>query len=377
MAALGLTADQVQVISPYTGGGFGQKNSLQMQTVLVAVAARRLQRPLKLVVSRAQIFHDASFRAASRQRVRLGADRSGQMLAAIHEVDAQTSRHDFMPAEFAAVSSRLYGIENFRGHERLVRTDVQTPGYMRAPFEHGACVAVGAYPGLIVPTVARLKVTDDGGVRLSIGGHEMGQGIRTALAAAVARKLAVPPEGVVVLVGDTRIAPQHVTAGSWGTASAVPTASDAAEAMLQALDQLAPGRSSNQTPAQILKSARRPLLEVEVRRKAPGQPDAIYDRLAAGLPCVGGPIFADFVTFSYIAHFIEVRVEPGTRRIRVPRVVSVADCGRVISPRTAASQVRGGVVWGIGATLREVSDVDPRYGGFLNADLAEYVLAAA
>ncbi len=71
---------------------------------------------------------------------------------------------------------------------------------------------------------------------------------------------------------------------------------------------------------------------------------------------------------------MEVRVEPGTRRIRVPRVVSVADCGRVISPRTAASQVRGGVVWGIGATLREASEVDPRYGGFLNADLAEYVL---
>src|SRR4029077_17563149 len=175
-------------------------------------------------------------------------------------------------------------------------------------------------------------------------------------------------------VGDTRIAPQHVTAGSWGTSSAVPTASDAAEAMLQALDQLAPGRSSNQTPAQILKSVGRPLLEVEVRRKAPGQPDAIYDRLAAGLPCVGGPVFADFVTFSYIAHFVEVRVEPGTRRIRVPRVVTVADCGRVISPRTAASEVRGGVVWGIGATLREASEVDPRYGGFLNADLAEYVV---
>src|SRR5882757_1970680 len=148
-------------------------------------------------------------------------------------------------------------------------------------------VAAGAYPGLIVPTVARLTVTDDGSVRLSIGGHEMGQGIRTALAAVVARKLAVPPEGVVVLVGDTRIAPQHVTAGSWGTASAVPTASDAAEAMLQALDQLAPGRSSNQTPAQILKSAGRPLLEVEVRRKAPGQPDAMIG-WQQGFPVSGG-----------------------------------------------------------------------------------------
>ncbi|MER8632730.1 molybdopterin-dependent oxidoreductase [Mesorhizobium opportunistum] len=84
-----------------------------------------------------------------------------------------------------------------------------------------------------------------------------------------------------------------------------------------------------------------------------------------------GPVFPDFVTFSYIAHFVEVRVEAGTRRVRVPRVVSVADCGRVISPRTAASQVRGGVVWGIGATLREASEVDARYGGFLTVLMRE------
>src|SRR5207244_4677455 len=62
------------------------------------------------------------------------------------------------------------------------------------------------------------------------------------------------------------------------------------------------------------------------------------------------------------------------RLIRVPRFGSVANCGLVISPCTAASQVRGGVVWGIGAALREASEVDLRYGGFLNTDLAEYVL---
>ena len=261
VAALGLTPDRVEVISPYVGGGFGQKYAMQMQTVLVAVAARRLGRAVKLVVTRAQIFHDSSFRPAIRHRVRLGADRSGNMLAAIHEVDAQTSRHDLFPAQYAAVSSRLYGIKNFRGRERFVRTDVQTPGYMRAPFEHAACfaleccvdelayslgrdpvalrlandtttdaisklplssrhlaeclrrgaerfgwskrimtpqsmraddgsfigwgVAIGAYPCFIVPAVARLRVTVEGGVFISIGTHEMGQGIRTALAAAV------------------------------------------------------------------------------------------------------------------------------------------------------------------------------------------------
>jgi xanthine dehydrogenase YagR molybdenum-binding subunit len=133
---------------------------------------------------------------------------------------------------------------------------------------------------------------------------------------------------------------------------------------------LTPGR----TPAQILKAASRPSLEVEIKRKGPGQPDQIFGRLVMGLPSIAGPHYPDFVTFSYIAHFVEVRVEPSTRRVRVPRVVSVADCGRVMSPRTAASQVRGGVVWGIGAALREESEVDPRFGGFLNADLAEYVV---
>jgi xanthine dehydrogenase YagR molybdenum-binding subunit len=235
-------------------------------------------------------------------------------------------------------------------------------------------VAIGTYPGMMVPAIARLTVTDDGGVTISVGGHEMGQGIRTALANAVARKLGVPPEQVAAVVGDTRAAPQHLTAGSWGTASAIPTAIDAADALLKALAELTNGDITGRAPAQILKAAGRPSLEVEVRKKAPGQPDAIFGRLRAGLPSIGGPVYGDYVTFSYIAHFVEVRIEPDTRRIRVPRVVSVADCGRVVSPRTAESQVRGGVVWGIGAALREASEVDPRFGGFLNADLAEYVL---
>jgi xanthine dehydrogenase YagR molybdenum-binding subunit len=450
VAALGLTPDRVEVISPYVGGGFGQKYAMQMQTVLVAVAAQRLGRAVKLVVPRTQIFHDSSFRPAIRHRVRLGADRSGNMLAAIHEVDAQTSRHDLFPAQYAAVSSRLYGIKNFRGRERFVRTDVQTPGYMRAPFEHTACfaleccvdelayslgrdpvalrltndtatdaisklplssrhvaeclrrggerfgwgkrimtpqsmraddgsligwgVAIGAYPCFIAPAVARLRVTVEGGVFISIGTHEMGQGIRTALAAAVSSKLGVPAANVVAVIGDTRASPQHMTAGSWGTASAIPAAIAAADAMLEALTKLSPSGPAGRTPAEILKAEGRASLEVEVRTKAPGQPDEVYGRIAAGQLSFAGPVYPEFVTFSYSAHFVEVRVEPTTRRVRIPRVVSVIDCGRVISPRTAAGQVRGGVVWGIGAALREASDVDPRYGGFLNSDLAEYVV---
>jgi xanthine dehydrogenase YagR molybdenum-binding subunit len=447
---LGLDANQVQVIAPYAGGAFGQKNSLQMQTLLAAVAARRLGKPVKLVVPRAQIFHDASFRPRSRHRIRLGADRSGRLVAAIHESDSQTSRHDLFPTLHTDTTGRLHGIPNFRGRERLVRTDVQTPGFMRGPWEHVACfafecavdeiayalnqdpvalrlandtttdpftkqplssrhvaeclrrgaerfgwsqrsmapgsmraddgsligwgVAIGAYPASVVAEIVRLIVTADGDVVIQIGAHEMGQGIRTAIAAVVARKLGVPVDRVRAEIGDTRGVPQHLTAGSWGTASVVPAASAAADAMMKALDELRPSGSPGWTPAQILKAAGRPTVEVETRHKGPGQPDDIYDRLKMGMLAIDGPTYPGFVTFSYIAHFVEVRVEPGTRRIRVPRVVSVVDCGRVVSPRTAESQVRGGVVWGLGASLREASEVDPRYGGFINNDLAEYMV---
>jgi len=66
-----------------------------------------------------------------------------------------------------------------------------------------------------------------------------------------------------------------------------------------------------------------------------------------------------------------------SKMVLVPRVVSIADCGRVVSPRTAESQMRGGVVWGIGTALREETGVDPRYGGWLNNDLADYVVVGS
>lgn len=452
---LGLDAARVRVLSPSLGGGFGQKNSLQSHTALVAIAARMLGRPVKLVMTRAQLFHNASFRPASRHRVRLGADRHGRLLAAIHEIDQQTSRHDLFPSMGTEITSRLYGIDHFLGRERLVRTDVQTPGYMRAPFEHPAAfafesaidemayaldrdpvalrlandaaadpltgkpfssrhvaeclvkgsemfgwarrtmapgsmrapdgsqvgwgVAIGTYKAAMAPAIATVRLRSNGTVRVAVGGHEMGQGMRTAIAVTVARALGAPVAAVEILLGDTTAAPQHLTAGSWGTATALPPVQEAAQRLMDDL-RLHAGAAAGEagvTALALLRASGRLHAEAESRRRAPGQPEQVFGRLTGGLPAAAGPVYPDFVGFSFIAHFVEVRIEPTTRRIRVPRVVSVADCGIVASPRTARSQVEGGVVWGIGAALREVSEVDPRYGGFLNADLAEYVLPVA
>jgi xanthine dehydrogenase YagR molybdenum-binding subunit len=446
---LGIDPGQVQVISPSVGGGFGQKNSLQPHIGPLAIAARRLRRPVKMMLPRTQTFHQGSFRPASRHRLRLGADASGRLLAAIHEVDQQTSRHDLFPAMYTEVSSRMYGISDFRGLQRVVRTDVQTPGYMRAPFEqmaafvmesavdeiayatgqdpvairlandavkdpvtglpfssryvseclrHGAQrfgwaerspeprsmtaddgtligwgVAIGAYPAYTTAAIARLSADATGTVSVAVTGHEMGQGIRTAITCLVADDLGIDPDAMRISVGDTRSAPQYLTAGAWGTTTALP----AVHASLRELRaRLGLPESGAVDLRAAVAAAGVPQVEVEMATAGPGMPaDVATGRLRKSLPAITGPVYPDFVTFSYVAHFVEVRVEPTTCRIRVPRVVSVVDCGRVASPVTAASQVRGGVIWGISAALREQSLVDTRYGGFLNSTFEEYPIA--
>lgn len=451
---LGLDPALIEVISPYLGGGFGQKNSLQPHTSLIALAARQLGRPVKIVVPRTQIFHDASFRPASRHRIRLGGDRSGRMVAAIHETVHQTSRHDVFASDYAGITSALYGWEHFRSREEAVGLDTQTPGYMRTPFEHvaafaleaavdefasaagldpiavrlandtmiepisglpfssrhaAAClergaelfgwsartpepgsmvaedgspigwgVALGAYPSSTSAAIARLRLSAAGDATVSVTGHEMGQGIRSAIATIVSDTLLIPAERVEVVIGDTRAIAQALTAGAWGTGTAIPAVRQALDDLLAQIRGFDPEPASARPPHEVLRATDRENLEVESRHQAPLPPDeppeAGFEALATGHPSPVGPIYPEFATFSYIAHFVEVRVEPATRRVRVPRLVSVVDCGRVVSPVTAASQVRGGVVWGIGAALRERSEVDPRYGGFLNADIAEYVI---
>ena len=235
-------------------------------------------------------------------------------------------------------------------------------------------VASGIYPAAVTPAIATLRIGADGSTRFATSGHEMGQGIRTAIAAVLLDELQADPAKLDIRIGDTSAAPQHLTAGSWGTFSSVPVAAEAVTRMRAAVAELLAGREVPGNLHRQLAAVRRPYLEVEVQHLGPGQKPAALDALRAGGYAIAGPDYPGFTTMSHIAHFVEVRVEPSTRRVRLARTVSIADCGRVVSPRTAASQVIGGVVWAFGAALREVAEVDPRFGGVLNNDLADYVV---
>jgi xanthine dehydrogenase YagR molybdenum-binding subunit len=132
---LGLDPDAVEVTNPYVGGAFGSKGSVTQRTALVAIAAKRLNRPVKLVVTREQGFTTATYRAETHHRVRLGADRDGRITALIHEGWELTSRPDAYLVAGTSASTRMYAAQNIDSKVYIVHADRNTPGFMRSPPE--------------------------------------------------------------------------------------------------------------------------------------------------------------------------------------------------------------------------------------------------
>jgi xanthine dehydrogenase YagR molybdenum-binding subunit len=207
----------------------------------------------------------------------------------------------------------------------------------------------------------------------------MGQGIRTAIAIVAAEELGIEADAVTVRVGDTAIAPQHVTAGASGAVTSLPPVRLAVRDLRAQIDRLATMHGNSRVePSGYARLMQRAGLNELVGRGQELGPQAkpdVLQKIQQGSIAFTGPEFPDFVAFSYIAHFAEVRIDPRLPTPHVARYVSVIDCGRVISRRTAMSQAYGGIIWGIESALSEASEVDPRYGGFLNSNLAEYAMA--
>ncbi|HET6390417.1 xanthine dehydrogenase family protein molybdopterin-binding subunit [Hyphomicrobium sp.] len=132
---LQLDPKNVRVVSPYVGGAFGSKGPMTPRTAIVAVAARRLNRPVRCVVTRMQGFTTTTFRAETKHRLRLGASRDGKFLAFSHEGTELTSRIDNYVVGGVDTTSRMYAYGAVASKVELVKADRQTPGYMRSPPE--------------------------------------------------------------------------------------------------------------------------------------------------------------------------------------------------------------------------------------------------
>ncbi|MEA5598857.1 xanthine dehydrogenase family protein molybdopterin-binding subunit [Rivularia sp. UHCC 0363] len=131
----GIPLENVQVISRFIGGGFGCKGPVRGHVVLAAIAAQRVKRPVKLALSRQQMFTSVGYRPRSLQRIRLGATKDGKLTAVGHEITTQTNIDKEFVEHVGAATNMIYNASNVLVTHRAVPLNVITPTIMRAPGE--------------------------------------------------------------------------------------------------------------------------------------------------------------------------------------------------------------------------------------------------
>jgi xanthine dehydrogenase YagR molybdenum-binding subunit len=160
---LGIKEENVRVVSPYLGGGFGSKGTTWSHVTLAALAARQVQRPVKLAVERPQMFGMVGHRSETRQTLAAAARRDGTLTALSNDTVSTTSSFEEFIETASLPARMLYAVANNSTSQKLVRTDLGTPSYMRAPGESVGTYALEcamdelAYELKIDPLAFRLK----------------------------------------------------------------------------------------------------------------------------------------------------------------------------------------------------------------------------
>jgi xanthine dehydrogenase YagR molybdenum-binding subunit len=141
-AIFGIPPEHVQVICPFIGGAFGTSLRTWPHVTLAAIAARQVGRPVKLVLTRKQMFFATGHRPRSLQRVALGSAADGQLAAIVHEGSGETSRYEEFIEALTQPSTYLYSCQNVRTRYRLRPLDIGTPNHMRGPGEASGVFAL-------------------------------------------------------------------------------------------------------------------------------------------------------------------------------------------------------------------------------------------
>jgi xanthine dehydrogenase YagR molybdenum-binding subunit len=242
----------------------------------------------------------------------------------------------------------------------------------------GMGYATATYPANRSAASARARLTSDGTVVIQCGTQDLGTGMYTIMTQIAADTLGLPMERVRFELGDSQFPEAPVSGGSQSTASVAPAVQSAARALRDKLIALAIADENspvfNAPAGDVVIEAGRLGLRSTTRREAIAATVARNGggEISADASAKPGEEAKQYSLHSFGAVFVEVRIDPDLRVIRVPRVVGRYSVGRLMNAKTGLSQLMGGVVWGIGMGLMEESVLDTRDGRIVNANLAEY-----
>jgi len=279
------------------------------------------------------------------------------------------------------------------------KRDAQPKSMSEGDWLIGYGCAATCYPTQMAPAAARVRLQRDGRARIEIAGHEIGNGAYTVIAQAAAEKLDIPVEKVTVALGDSDLPPAPVAGGSNSTASTCSAVMMVCDQIRQRLfkailpadsliDKAKETVGLGQTQVTQAAKSDRPLdletafdalgvsmVEEYGEWKPDGAPLDSFRAMHNGkMRMVGGSEMKDRIAFAFGAEFVEVRVNRWTQEIRVPRLLGVFAAGRIMNPRTARSQLMGGLIWGMSSALLEATELDERHARYVNDNLADYLM---
>lgn len=456
----GLPKENVRVITKFLGSGFGGKLWPWTHCPLAAAAARQLDKPVKLVVSRKMMFQTVGHRPRTQQRIRLGATADGKLVSLQQDYVYHKAILDAYHEDCGEATAFQYSVPNLRVTFGRAKRNVGSPTAMRGPgavpglyaaesamneladqlkidpvklrvinepkideslgipfssrhllecFELGAekfgwskrTPEVGSMKreGLALgwgmagctwiaarfPAEASVQLRDDGTARVACGTQDIGTGTYTILAQLTSQKTGIPLNRIEVVLGDTSLPAGPISGGSMVTGSVVPAvfaAADNAIASLLAIAATTPGSPfEKRQPGDLAMESGQVFVKADGAAGGVPFADVLRRanlRLATGSgkseSTFGNPK-PKFSTHSFGCHFVEVTWQPEIARLRVSRVVTVIDAGRILNPLAGRNQIEGAVVMGIGMALFEHTSYDPQNGAPINSNLADYVMA--
>ncbi|MEP6900376.1 MAG: xanthine dehydrogenase family protein molybdopterin-binding subunit [Actinomycetota bacterium] len=428
-----LKPENVRVITPHIGGGFGSKGSAWGHVVLAAIAAQVVKRPVKLALTRQMMFNSVGLRQKNVQRMRIGADANGKLIALAHE----TTTHCAIKEEFVEpcgdVSEHLYEVPNSRVTYRVAAMNIITPTYTRGPGKSTGSFALEsaidelAYKLKIDPIEFRLKnepPKDPSSGKpwssrsvvecLRKGAEVFGwkqrkpeprsnvQGnylIGYGVACGVYPARQTPTSAIVKLMrgkADEVSATIELAASDLGTGTHTILAQTAAETLDLPIEKISVRIGDSALPPAagsvgsigaasfsnaVYEGCLKALSELQAKtnRQWFAAPTVYQLMEAANLNEFQTRVDAKppaeaekYSSNSFNANFAEVAVNAATGMTRVRRYVSALGGGRILNPKTAHSQIIGGGIWGIGMALTEESLIDPRWGNFVTRSFADY-----
>jgi xanthine dehydrogenase YagR molybdenum-binding subunit len=425
--AFKIPPENVQVTSPFVGGAFGAALRTWPHEIAAVLAAKALNKPVKLVLSRADMFTSVGYRPHTWQKVGIGATADGKLMGITHEATGQTSTYEDFTEGVVNISQLMYACPNVNTKYRIVSLNVNVPTPMRGPGEATGAFALESamdelsYALNIDPIELRLKNyadTDPTNNKpysskflsdaYKLGADKIGWSERSQKPGTVTQNGWLAGYGMAagmfgahrssatvtarMMADGTLILQTAVTDIGPGTGTAMVTV--ASETMGIPADKIrfdmgdsslppSPTQGGSQVMSTVGSAVHDACVALKEKFKTlAGNTNAAnytqvlkqqnLDKLEVTTASKAGDEQAKYSMYSWSVHFIKVLVHPATGVVKIDKAISTADAGTIISAKTARSQMIGGTIMGTGMALMEEAVIDHRYGRLVNNNFADY-----